>query len=422
MIKSKIINKINIKNFKILQDIEINFTENINILLANNGLGKTSILQAITLCSMPLENIYKINDLEEYVSFNAENSEILLDWDNNQNRKLQIFKGSINEYKPLIQSKNLILSYGVNLNTNKEQNHAKIIDNLIKGNGKLYFVDSIFENNYNRLFDPIIILQDLLREYDISKNDEINEILKIYFETLNSFLDLIDGHEKIKISKSTINYFYSDMNNNKLQTNNLSEGYKDHLLLISDILIRIIAGRNLMFENEKIKISEIFKNAKAIVLIDEFDRHLHPVWQRKLLSKFKTDFPNIQFILTTHNPFSVQSAVGGTAIQLKIEDNKIVAINSLIKPKNILSIIREYFTKDFYDFETQNLLKQFSEYLEKIYGGETNLIESDKLKDIINQIIDKGEELKFEITSQLLQLNTFLKNNNKKEFVFFINA
>jgi predicted ATP-binding protein involved in virulence len=56
-----------------------------------------------------------------------------------------------------------------------------------------------------------------------------------------------------------------------------------------------------------------FKGIKAIdeatglVMIDELDLHLHPKWQRHVVNDLKTAFPYIQFVVTTHSPFIVQS-------------------------------------------------------------------------------------------------------------------
>ena len=44
---------------------------------------------------------------------------------------------------------------------------------------------------------------------------------------------------------------------------------------------------------------------EGIVLIDEFDKHLHPRWQSRLVNQLTETFPKIQFIMTTHNPISI---------------------------------------------------------------------------------------------------------------------
>jgi hypothetical protein len=40
----------------------------------------------------------------------------------------------------------------------------------------------------------------------------------------------------------------------------------------------------------------------AIVFIDEIDAHLHPSWQQKILGMLTSRFPNVQFIVSAHNP------------------------------------------------------------------------------------------------------------------------
>jgi energy-coupling factor transporter ATP-binding protein EcfA2 len=46
----------------------------------------------------------------------------------------------------------------------------------------------------------------------------------------------------------------------------------------------------------------------AVCLVDEIDLHLHPAWQRKLISHLTALFPNTQFIATAHSPLIVQAA------------------------------------------------------------------------------------------------------------------
>ncbi|MGH6967140.1 MAG: AAA family ATPase [Phenylobacterium sp.] len=45
----------------------------------------------------------------------------------------------------------------------------------------------------------------------------------------------------------------------------------------------------------------------AIVLIDELDLHLHPKWQRRVRRDLSAVFPQVQFIVTTHSPVLAQT-------------------------------------------------------------------------------------------------------------------
>lgn len=77
----------------------------------------------------------------------------------------------------------------------------------------------------------------------------------------------------------------------------LSEGYQAMAAWAGDLLYRM---------------SETFKDrrnpleARGVLLIDEMDLHLHPVWKRRLVDFLNEAFPRLQVIATTHSPLSVQ--------------------------------------------------------------------------------------------------------------------
>ena len=56
---------------------------------------------------------------------------------------------------------------------------------------------------------------------------------------------------------------------------------------------------------------------RAIVLIDEIDAHMHPEWQRLLVPKIREAFPSVQLIATTHSPLIVPSLKKGEVISLR---------------------------------------------------------------------------------------------------------
>ncbi|MDI1279187.1 AAA family ATPase [Methylobacter sp.] len=62
----------------------------------------------------------------------------------------------------------------------------------------------------------------------------------------------------------------------------------------------------------------------AIVLIDEIDLHLHPKWQRTIMSYLSERFVNTQFIVTAHSPLIVQAAENANIVVLKRESEGVV--------------------------------------------------------------------------------------------------
>ncbi len=76
---------------------------------------------------------------------------------------------------------------------------------------------------------------------------------------------------------------------------NLSDGQRIMLTLIGDIVRRATILNPHLGE-------EVLQKTPGIVLIDELDLHLHPIWQRRIIHDLKRTFPAIQFITTTHSP------------------------------------------------------------------------------------------------------------------------
>ena len=62
--------------------------------------------------------------------------------------------------------------------------------------------------------------------------------------------------------------------------------------------------------------SELLKKP-AVILIDELDAHLHPIWQQRLNAILRDNFPNTQFILTAHSPLVVAGCWSGEAAVLR---------------------------------------------------------------------------------------------------------
>ena len=50
------------------------------------------------------------------------------------------------------------------------------------------------------------------------------------------------------------------------------------------------------------------EDIKGIVLLDELEQHIHPSWQRRIISLLRPQFPKIQFITTTHSPLIAANA------------------------------------------------------------------------------------------------------------------
>ena len=96
-----------------------------------------------------------------------------------------------------------------------------------------------------------------------------------------------------------IEYIDSSFNVQRTALSQLSDGYRSTLSLIADIAYRM-ALLNPSLGKDVLK-------TPGIVLIDEVDLHLHPIWQARILGDLRSIFPNIQFVVTTHVPAVISS-------------------------------------------------------------------------------------------------------------------
>jgi predicted ATP-binding protein involved in virulence len=81
---------------------------------------------------------------------------------------------------------------------------------------------------------------------------------------------------------------------------NLSDGQRAMLAVVGDL------AQKAATLNPHLG-ADVLKETEGVVMIDELDLHLHPTWQRHVIEDLRTTFPMIQFICTTHSPFLIQS-------------------------------------------------------------------------------------------------------------------
>jgi predicted ATPase len=63
----------------------------------------------------------------------------------------------------------------------------------------------------------------------------------------------------------------------------------------------------------------------GLIMIDEIDAHLHPSWQRQIIDAAHAEFPNVQFLVTTHSPLVVGSMAEGKLWRLfRDEENRVL--------------------------------------------------------------------------------------------------
>lgn len=86
---------------------------------------------------------------------------------------------------------------------------------------------------------------------------------------------------------------------------NLSAGQRMMVSLVADIGRRAVIQNSHLLPPDELDegdVPRIFRETPGIVLIDELDVHLHPRWQRDVARNLKATFPALQFVCTSHSP------------------------------------------------------------------------------------------------------------------------
>jgi predicted ATPase len=116
----------------------------------------------------------------------------------------------------------------------------------------------------------------------------------------------LDGFSQVDIEESPLRLRVSK-GAQPLFLDQLSDGERSLLAIVADLVRRLALANP--------EIDDPLQGA-GVVLIDELELHLHPTWQRSVVEKLRTMFPNIQFIATTHSPFVIQSLRAGELVNL----------------------------------------------------------------------------------------------------------
>lgn len=409
-------------------DQEINFNTRFNLIVGNNGVGKTSILEALSIGisgflneikSLPpndKRNIEKedirlrrnpISELTEFqpqypveLDFEVEFDDVEYNFSRSKEmkgRKTVFDKGS--KIKELSTRANSILENG----------EKKILPAFAyHGTGRVWAKSSVPNKDYethNRVFGYKNCINPMsnekqyvkwiedMRIYELDEDKESVELRTLY-RAAEKFLG--EG-SKVRYQKKEKQIMVTLPNGYTMHYSKLSDGYKNALGIVFDTAFRIIKLNPWLKE-------KAIDETPGIILIDEIDLHLHPTWQKRIVNDMKNTFPRMQIIATTHAPIVISSCSKDELIILDtILDENMDSIatveNSDISTKgwlaeNILIDIMGVDTSR--DIETEAEIKRFRELYEMKFRNEINEIEItelERLKEVLNEKLPSEDPL-----------------------------
>lgn len=131
-----------------------------------------------------------------------------------------------------------------------------------------------------------------------NKTEKADEI-QTWFAKLEQLLKQIfdDKTVELEFDEETFEFHILQHGKEPFDFNTLSNGYQAVLDIILDIIMRMQNQTQRSFDF----------NLPGIVLIDEIETHLHLELQKNIMPFLTTIFPHIQFIVTSHSPFILNS-------------------------------------------------------------------------------------------------------------------
>lgn len=325
------ITSVTIRNFKNIEDKEIQFKPGFNLIKGVNGKGKTSILEAIavglggfvaglegvasrhfsadevrTIYSKVGDGSYsKIHKVPVEVAMKVELDGDKFEWVRRRSsikaaRSTILPRDICKKAEKMAEDNEAILPILAYLGAGRvwSQKREKT-ENVFR---KQYFrtvgyTDSLLEaSNIKLLLNWCVRMEQIAwqKEMKIAEYEAVKRAAACFMDSMES----CGGHEVFYDKQNEELLFKKD--DEILPVNQLSAGYQSLIWMVFDIAYRMA----ILNPAKKEKITETC----GVVLIDELDMHLHPKWQWNVIEALRTVFPNVQFIAATHSPILFASA------------------------------------------------------------------------------------------------------------------
>ena len=391
------IHKIHINKIRHLQNIDIpieNDTYPHLILTGKNGSGKTSVLQAI---ANHLENIvynsYNFLDLEQNIKYyedklnNGDNGVENERWLASYKEQCAFYFGevkvdfyNIDDFISKYQKGEFIIAF--------YQATRKVVINEPLNPTKPT-IKEVWNTKEIATREFLNFLSDLKIQEALARNEKLDreaDIIKTWFVDFEKLLKKVFQDDALQLLFNYKDYSFQILTQGKtFKFTEMSDGFAAVLEIIIDLILKM---------QRKDTLTRAYQQ-EGIVLIDEVETHLHLELQRLVLPLLTQLFPNIQFIVTTHSPFVLNSIHNAVAFDLEHQE----LVDDLTE-YSYESLAEGYFGVRTSSSYTEMQLDKLKKLLEKetLLSSEKSELKSlihdfDKIPEVVSPLI-VGEYLR----------------------------
>ncbi len=376
-----------ISNFKAIEEMKLKFQEGFNIIIGDNGVGKTSILEAISVAlggflrgidgidskNFSKDEIRCVSELLGSGSWNISyampiqvDCEVEFDdesykWKRRKNtirakttveptdicKKANQFVKDRNVILPLLSYQSVARMW---VQKREKKNNIFKNDDFSRSVG---YIDCLSQEANSKLFLNWCKKMEQVswqEEKKIAEYEAVKKALAKFMSMMN------DGNvTKVFYDKKQEELVYLE-NNKVLPIKYLSAGYQSLIWMVLEIAYRMAVLNPDLLE-------EVTNLTSGIVLIDEIDLHLHPKWQWKVVEALKETFPKIQFIATTHSPIILASCKNVRVISVDKKMN--IDYKSSLYGVQVNDVLEVYQDSNNMVSEIKNEIKKFYKYIEE---------------------------------------------------------
>ncbi len=370
------------------------------VLLGENGVGKSTVLQAVALALMGKKHLDMLVaqghlEPEMLLRRGAERGHIhVYLTTSNQPLRIELTPGGVEFEVAEAGLQTILLGFG----------SAR----WLPRKGSLPPDDGEYLRVRN-LFNPFVPLGDALGWLHGRTPEELDRVESTLLRLLDLGRDvrLVKDGDRICVQRGDQPLEHA------IPLGALSDGYQTVLALACEIME--LMGRRWGGD---------MSSAEGVVLIDEIGAHLHPRWKLRVVKSLREAFPRIQFLVTTHEPLCLRGLYDGELMVMRRSEGRLMVLDDLASPDDLR--VEQLLTSPLFGLQSTRspeLERQFEEYYNLLARkGSLAAEERQRLNVLRREVGDRGvlgdsprDRMVYELVDEMLARSRGASKTEKKQ-------